>query len=130
MAVQPTSTTPLKPFGILFASGDPAGGKVICDGLLQEGFAVWAAPDGREALAQYGRHRDSIHVVLLDVRLPILDGPRTLAGLQKMNAKVRCYFMSSDIGSHSVRSLTSLGADGVLVKPFNLSYVTRMLIES
>jgi CheY-like chemotaxis protein len=120
-------TTADRPFGVLLASGDAVGAKVIGDGLRSGGFNVWSVPNGGEALSAYGQHAAGIDVVLLDVRLPVLDGPQTLLGLRRINAGVRCYFMSSDIGSRSVKSLTALGADGVLMKPFSVPYVARML---
>jgi CheY-like chemotaxis protein len=46
---------------------------------------VWLAAGGQEALDLYQRHREAIDVVLLDVRMPGLDGPQTLAALRALN---------------------------------------------
>jgi CheY-like chemotaxis protein len=49
----------------------------VVGALLQgEGFAVWLAASGREALALYRRHGNEIDAVVLDVRIPYVDGPR------------------------------------------------------
>ena len=45
--------------------------------LPQHGLAVHLAGGGAEAVAVYRRHRGRIGVVLLDVRMPGLDGPHT-----------------------------------------------------
>jgi CheY-like chemotaxis protein len=55
-------------------------------GMHQQGFSVWLAASGREAIDVYRRHR--IDMVLLDVRMPGLDGPQTLAALQSLNPQV------------------------------------------
>ena len=51
------------------------------------GFTVWSAANGPAALEVYRRQQDDIAVVLLDVRMPGLDGPQTLAELQRLNPR-------------------------------------------
>src|SRR5690349_11978266 len=58
--------------------------------LRQEGFAVWLAADGWEAIDLYRSRRAAIDLVLLDVRMPGLDGPATLAALRGLDPRVRC----------------------------------------
>jgi Response regulator receiver domain len=43
--------------------------------MRRQGFTVWLAADGEEALDLYRRQRETIDVVLLEVRVPGLDGP-------------------------------------------------------
>src|SRR4051794_9919088 len=64
--------------------------------LEHAGFTVWAVAGGQEALELYDRHRNEIGLVLLDVRMTGLDGPRTLAALRRIDPQVRCCFMSGD----------------------------------
>ncbi len=64
--------------------------------LWRQGFAVWLAADGQEAVELYWRHYASIDVVLLDVRMPELDGPRTLMAPLMINPALRSCFMSGD----------------------------------
>ena len=40
---------------------------------------MWTAPSGLLALDVYRQQKDSISVALLDVRMPVMDGPQTLA---------------------------------------------------
>lgn len=115
--------------GILIANGDKRNSHAMSDGFRQLGFSVWQANDGPEAVALYEQHAKSIHLTLLDVRLPLLNGPQTLTGLQQLNPQVRCCFMSSDIGNHTVTELINLGAEAVLMKPFSLPYVAQMFLR-
>jgi DNA-binding response OmpR family regulator len=96
-------------------------------GLRQEGFAVWTAATGQEALELYRIHGEVIDVVLLDVRMPDLDGPQTLAALRDHSPQVRCCFMSGDLGGYTMEGLRSAGAVDVLQKPFPLREVARRL---
>jgi CheY-like chemotaxis protein len=70
-------------------------------GLRQAGFSVWLAANGREALDLYRSYRAVIDVVLLDVHMPDLDGPQTLAELQRLSPQIRCCFLSADFGSYT-----------------------------
>jgi CheY-like chemotaxis protein len=82
------------------------------------GFAVHKAGGGRQALDLYRQHRESIRVVLLDVRMPGLDGPQTLAALREIDPGVRCVFMTGYAADSLADELLALGAEQVVEKPF------------
>jgi CheY-like chemotaxis protein len=96
-------------------------------GLEREGFDVWLAANGREAIAVYRAHKEDIAVVLLDVHMPGLDGPATLDALRKRNPEVRACFMSGDTGSYEPDELLQRGAVHVLAKPFRLDDLANIL---
>jgi CheY-like chemotaxis protein len=102
---------------------------LLDEGLRQQGFALWLAADGQEALDLYQQHARAIDVALLDVRMPDLDGPQTLAALREINPHVCCGFMSGDLGRYTERELYDLGAAAVIRKPFRLADVARVLGE-
>ena len=97
--------------------------------MQRQGFGVWLAADGREALDVYRRHHETVDLVLMDVRMPGLDGPQTLTSMQSLNPHVRCFFMSGGFGDYTEEQLLALGADAVLLKPFNLAAVAQLLWE-
>jgi CheY-like chemotaxis protein len=95
------------------------------------GFTVRPAAGGAEAVDLYRRHGADIDVVLLDVRMPGLDGPQTLAELRRLNPQVRCCFMSGDTGAYTTADLLTLGAARVFAKPFgSLGDLARGLREA
>ena len=127
-----TSEAPLvhpRPHGVLVVDDDADVREVLHEKLRQEGFSVWLAADGREALDVYHNHCETIDVALLDVRMPGLDGPQTLAALQKVTPQIRCCFMSGCLGRHSEEKLRDLGAAAVFSKPFWPDGVAHVLGE-
>ncbi|HEX5273166.1 MAG TPA: response regulator [Gemmataceae bacterium] len=113
--------------GVLVVDDDEDVRGVLAALLRRAGYAVWLAADGREGVALYLSHGPDIDAVLLDVRMPSPDGPRTLAALRQLNPRVRCCFMSGDLGTYSESELRELGAAGMLYKPFSLAEVAALL---
>lgn len=112
----------IKPFrpGILVVDDENSIRTLLRIALQRQGFAVWVAASGREALDLYDRHHDDIGLVLLDVRMPIMDGPQTLAALRKINPRLRCCFLSGHSGEYTEPDLLQRGAAQVFTKPFRL----------
>ncbi|MEV0952270.1 response regulator transcription factor [Promicromonospora sp. NPDC050249] len=75
---------------------------------------VAQAADGREALAVL-RSR-LFDVVVLDVRMPVLDGLGTLEAIRRERIEVRVVVLTSFGESEYVRRAIGLGADGFLLK--------------
>jgi CheY-like chemotaxis protein len=116
-------------YGLLVVD-DEEGVRGVLDKLMRlQGFVVWLAANGREGLELYRRHRRTIDVVMLDVCMPGLDGPQTLAGLQVLNPQVRFCFMSGDFGRYAEEELRDLGAANVFAKPFHLPEVAQALLD-
>jgi two-component system, OmpR family, response regulator len=118
-----------RPCGVLIVDDWEPLRRIAGNWLQRSGFEVWAASDGREAVALYRKHRTTIDVVLLDVLMPERDGPETLALLREFDACVRCCFMSGDTGKYSEAHLRELGAVAVFQKPFRMSELTERLVR-
>jgi CheY-like chemotaxis protein len=117
-------------YGVLIVDDEGCVRSVLNLGMRQRGFAVWLASDGQEALDMYQCYRETIDVVLLDVQMPGADGPWTLAVLQELNPRVRCCFMTGNLGDYTERELLDLGAVTVIPKPFRLAEVTEILFRT
>jgi anti-anti-sigma factor len=104
--------------GVLVVDDDTAVLCVLAARLRMEGYEVWLAGHGHEAIELYRRHLEEIAVVLLDVRMPGLDGPHTLGALQKLCPAVRCCFMTGNPEPYTEEGLLQMGAVRVFQKPF------------
>ncbi|MCD8241209.1 MAG: response regulator transcription factor [Lachnospiraceae bacterium] len=84
--------------------------------LSQEGYTVWKAYDGREAIRIL--KEQEIHLLLLDVMMPNMDGIRATIEIRKTSA-VPIIFLSAK--SEDVDKILGLnaGADDYITKPFN-----------
>lgn len=101
--------------------------------LEPRGFAVWLAADGDQAVDLYRRHGQEIDLALLDVNMPGMDGPQTLAVLQTLNPDVLACFMTGNPGAYTEDDLLERGAACVLKKPFPLgetAHFLQLLIDS
>jgi CheY-like chemotaxis protein len=106
--------------GVLVVDDDHMVRIMVQLGLEGDGFDVWPACNGREAIHLYQAHRDRITIVLLDVHMPGLDGPATLDALRDLDPDVLACFMSGDFGDYEPEELRRRGAAQVITKPFLL----------
>jgi CheY-like chemotaxis protein len=113
--------------GILVVDDDDGVRQILARGLRHHGFDVWLAASGKEAVDVYQHHRQAISLVLLDVKMPGLDGPATLGALETMNPQVRSVFMSGHFGKYSEADLLRRGAKQVFNKPFDLAELAARL---
>lgn len=83
------------------------------------GFAVDTSNSGREGVAQATASPPDL--ILLDVMMPDMDGPTTLLALQQtpVTARVPVIFMTAKVQPQEVEHYRSLGAIGVIAKPFD-----------
>ena len=84
------------------------------------GWKVVEAASGREALCRIAEDRPD--VVLLDVMMPDVDGPATLARIRSdpKTADLPVIFLTARAQKHEIESYLALGADGVIAKPFDV----------
>lgn len=108
------------------------------DGALRQMLATWLqllgqeprpVAGGREALEFLRRHHRDVAAVLLDVRMPELDGPQTLSALRGVRSDLPCRFMTGYCGEHGCRHLESLSGGPVLQKPFRLAELAASVAE-
>jgi DNA-binding NtrC family response regulator len=93
---------------------------LLVRGLNEGGFRAIVARNGQEALNLFAARQQEIALVLLDVRMPGMDGLETLERLKRIDPDVRCCFMSGDLGGRSVGQLEATGALHLFAKPFLL----------
>ena len=83
------------------------------------GFTLQVCGSGREAVDQAPGFKP--HLILLDVMMPGIDGLETLSRLRenKETAKTPVIFMTAKAQRHETDHYRSLGAIGVIPKPFD-----------
>lgn len=83
------------------------------------GFEVLSCSSGAEALSEAPGFAPDF--VLLDVMMPGMDGPETLARLRECIdlEKIPVAFMTAKVQSSEIDHLRKLGARDVIIKPFD-----------
>jgi two-component system OmpR family response regulator len=83
------------------------------------GFTVKTCNDGLEALAAIEDFAPQL--LLLDVMMPNMDGPKALAEIRKIEAfnTTPVIFMTAKVQEEEVNKYLNIGAIGVIAKPFD-----------
>lgn len=84
------------------------------------GYTLKVCASGQEALETVAAgYRPDL--ILLDVMMPGLDGPGTLSGLRRLppTMETPVVFMTAKVQASEIAYYESLGAIGVLAKPFD-----------
>lgn len=83
------------------------------------GWQVFQAASGPEAIDTATREQPE--VILLDVMMPGMDGPSTLDALRKSpaTASITVIFLTAKIQPSERERLSTLGAAGIIAKPFD-----------
>jgi len=86
---------------------------------LDSDVTVKSCSCGSEALIEAAEWTP--HVILMDVMMPTMDGPRTLQHLREngATAKIPVVFMTARAQTRELTHFLSLGAAGVIPKPFD-----------
>jgi CheY-like chemotaxis protein len=86
---------------------------------LDPEFDVRGCSSGARGLAAAAKWRPDL--ILLDVMMPVMDGPATLRRLREnpQTADIPVVFMTARAQTRELDHFKSLGAAGVIVKPFD-----------
>jgi CheY-like chemotaxis protein len=101
---------------ILVVDDDRSIREVVAEVLEAEGYAVQTAADGAEALRSVERRRPRL--VLLDMRMPVMDGWGFAAALKERGLRLPVIVMSAAADARAWAE--QVGADDYLAKPFAL----------
>lgn len=84
--------------------------------LVNEGYRVFKAYDGMEALDILGK--EPIHLVLMDIMMPRMDGMRALMKIRE-ERNIPVIMLSAKSEDYDKITGLNLGADDYVTKPFN-----------
>jgi CheY-like chemotaxis protein len=99
---------------ILVVDDDPSIREVIAETLRLEGYWVVEAADGAEALHRIGEQLPSL--ILLDMRMPVLDGWGVAHALKERGIRVPTVVVTA--ASNAEAWAREIAAEGYLAKPF------------
>ena len=106
---------------ILIADDDDDLRQALAQLLELEGFTIAGAPDGLAALEL--AHQVAYDLILLDVKMPGLDGLEVLAALRDLRPQMPIIMMSGQTGRNTVANALRAGACDFILKPFDDEFV-------
>ena len=104
---------------ILIAEDDRNFGYVLKGELADTGYEIDLAQDGVEAVMKF--IEEKYDFVLLDIKMPKLDGINALRIIRKLNPRVPAITYSGNAGSGEMAESVKAGAIRCLTKPFEIS---------
>lgn len=110
---------------ILVVDDEPAIIELVGEYLNIQGFGVVSATSGVEALARLATDRPD--AILLDVRMPGMDGMETLKQIVALDSGVRVLMVSANDDVMLAKEAIALGAFDYILKPIDFDYLSRAL---
>ncbi|WP_261300510.1 response regulator transcription factor [Paenibacillus andongensis] len=104
--------------------------EIIKDYLMNEGYLVLEAADGKEALLLFQAH--DVHLIMLDIMLPELDGWSVCRRIRK-SSNVPIIMLTARVDEDDTLLGFELGADDYVTKPYSPAVLlarAKRLIDS
>ena len=102
---------------VLVVDDDSSVLRVMSQMLGAMGYDVVTARNGLEALDRFCREGETIHLVITDLRMPVMNGYEAVDGIRKLDAAIPIVCMSSDLPA--LRPLDTI----FLSKPFTMTAI-------
>ncbi|MDI6753706.1 MAG: response regulator [Thermodesulfobacteriota bacterium] len=93
--------------------------------LSEEGYKVVVAKDGKEALAKFEKEKP--HVVVMDIRMPVMDGIETLNAMLGKNRQVPVILNTAY--TQYRENFMTWGAEAYLIKSSDLTELKKKIRE-
>ena len=103
---------------ILLAEDDASVAGPMEQALREAGYDVWLCGNGLEAVDLYKARGQEVDLVVLDLRMPILNGAEAYLEMRRIDPTVRAVVVSGNVGSDDLYELERKGLLGALRKPF------------
>ncbi len=106
---------------VLVVDDEPQSVELLCEFLRGKDYQVITAADGPEALRRVKEERP--HLILLDVRMPGMDGLEVLRQIREIDREVGVIMVTAVHEEAIGRQALALGAYDYITKPIDLKYL-------
>ena len=114
---------------ILFADDDELCLDVGVKILQKLGYSVLQARDGQEALEVFESNKDSVDLVILDMRMPY-NGGRAFDQLKQIKSDVKVLIASGYTEDQQIREMFKQGCIGFIQKPFSVNLLSDKIMKA
>ena len=110
---------------VLCVEDDPTLLLLYRDELSEEGYKVILAKNGREALMKF--EKESPDVVVMDIRMPVMDGIQTMTAMLGKNRKIPIILNTAY--SYYQENFLTWGAEAYVIKSSDLTELKQKIRE-
>ncbi|MGE5851046.1 MAG: response regulator [Candidatus Methylomirabilota bacterium] len=110
---------------ILVVDDEPDARELLQAFLMTKGYEVLTASDGEQALQKVKEERP--HLILLDVRMPKMNGLEVLKRVREIDREVGVIMVTAVNEEETGRHALQMGAFDYITKPLDLKYLERSL---
>lgn len=103
--------------------------EVLWSFLSRRGYKVAVASSGEEALMKIKTEKERPRVVILDVRMPGMDGVMTLKRIKELDNSIEIVMLTSTHDEYIVQEAREVGASDYLVKPCDFYKLDALLLS-
>lgn len=93
--------------------------------MKKKGYDVTTASSGKSAISKI--ENNTFHLVLLDIRMPEMDGIETLRKIREINKNVGVIVVTGLKDESLSSSLSELGVNDYVIKPFDFDYLDKTI---
>ena len=110
---------------VLVVDDEPQAVELLEEFLTAKGYAVVGASGGEEALRRLKEERP--HLMLLDIRMPVMDGLEVLRRAREIDREVGIVMVTAVNEERIGREALRMGAYDYITKPLDFDYLERVL---
>ena len=101
---------------LLIAEDSPENYKIYKN-TLQDEYDLIHAWDGKETIELYEKHKDDIDVILMDIKMPVLNGFEATAIIRKTDLNIPIIAISAYVSPEDLEKIINSGFDNFIPKP-------------
>jgi PAS domain S-box-containing protein len=122
----PDETAPRR--NLVLIADDEAALLALSEHMVKQiGYEVVTAMDGEEAVAQFERHRERLHTILLDLTMPRMDGVEAAERILAQAPEARIVLCTGYSAENLAERLDPKRVAGVLLKPFTRDQLSQAI---
>src|SRR5919204_2861051 len=110
---------------LLLVDDEPAVRELLQEYFAGQGYKISTAPNGETALAAVRAQRPDL--VMLDIRMPGLDGVEVLRRLRRHDTTLPVVMVTANEDVELARELLGMGAFDYVAKPFDFSHLEQVV---
>ena len=112
-------------YTILVVDDEESVRKLLTAVLKREGYHVESVINGQEAIEKCSIVKP--HVIMMDIRMPVMDGITAFKEMKKIHRDVTVILMTAFAAVETAIEAIKLGAFDYLIKPFDIDEVTLLV---